>query len=121
MRDIYPICVEMDLLFMQYDTQSTNALFSILSTNTIGKSQPANSWVHIIHQRWTAGIWVIALLQMSEQIVQKVHMKWVITYEMCSFFSFTRGHLSLRQDTKGKNIVFSRTGQFWDFGLYGFS
>lgn len=49
----------------------------------------ANSWVHIIHQHWTAGIWVIALLQMSAQIVQKVHMKWVITYEACSFFSFT--------------------------------
>lgn len=41
MRNIYIICVEIDLLFMHYDTQSSNALFSILSTNTIGKSQRA--------------------------------------------------------------------------------
>jgi len=41
MRIIYTICVEIDILFMHYDTQSCNALFSILSTNAIGKSQRA--------------------------------------------------------------------------------
>jgi len=53
---------------------------------------------------------------MNAQIVQKVHMKWVITYEACSFFSFIIGHLSLRQDAKCKIIV-----DFSILGLFGFS